>query len=270
MASREVLGELRHALRCRGSVAANPSAVTGDGFTPLVAHDSCDDLPVSRATEETRDTYDRVARDYAAQFSEDLADKVLDRALLSAIVELAGKAAESPRPRLGDLGCGPGFEARYLAELGAEVIGIDLSPAMIGEAERRHAGTTGLSFAVGSLLSLPLSDRALDGGCAIYSIIHLPPEDRPRAYGELARVIRPGGPLLLSVHVSAEGFAPGSCRQLEEWWGHRVRLAGYFLDPDEVLGGLVSAGFTLLGRLERGPATAAEFPSKRAYLVMRR
>ncbi|PCC67673.1 Methyltransferase domain-containing protein [Nannocystis exedens] len=218
-----------------------------------------------RGHAEIEATYDAVARNYAAEFADDLAEKILDRALLSAFAETVGRAA-----RVADLGCGPGFEARFLAELGLAVTGVDLAAGMIAEAQRRHAGVHGLEFVKGSLLALPFADASLAGAVAIYSVIHLDVGARARAYAEMARVVRPGGALLLSVHTSAVGFPAGSIRRLEEWWGHRVGLDGHFIAAEEVIAELGSVGFELTARLERGPSTPREFPSQRAYLLARR
>lgn len=211
---------------------------------------------------DIRATYDTVARDYAETYANDLASKIVDRALLAAFAEMAG-----PGARVGDLGCGPGFEARHLAGLGLDVVGVDLSPRMIDEARARHGDVARLEFRVGSLLALPLEPAALAGAIAIYSLIHLDPDERATAYRELARVVRPGGPLLLSVHTSAQDFPAGSTRRMTSWWGHEVVLDGHFIAADEVEAGLTAAGFDLRARLERGPATAHEFPSRRAYLL---
>lgn len=216
--------------------------------------------------DKARATYNAVAARYAEEFAADLAQNPLDRALLRTLAELA---APGPAP-LADLGCGPGYEARFLASLGYAVTGLDLSPGMLREARQRHAGMPGLSFVEGSLLSLPFADGALAGACAIYSIIHLDPSERPQAYREMARVIRPGGALLLSVHTSAEGFAPGSCRHMQEWWGHAVSLDGHFIDDAEVSAGLAAVGFSPVARLTRGPVSPREFPSQRCYLLLRR
>ncbi len=198
-----------------------------------------------------RATYDAVARRYAETFADDLADKIVDRALLDAFAEMVRRGGGG---RVGDLGCGPGFEASYLAERGLDVVGVDLSPGMISEAQRRHGGRAGLEFVVGSLLALPLADTSLSGAIAIYSVIHLDPGERDRAYREMARVVRPGGPLLLCVHISAADFPSGSVRHLDQWWGEAVALNGYFIADDEVAAGLAAAGFEVDVRLTRGPA----------------
>lgn len=222
-------------------------------------------ISVYESLHAIRTTYDAVASRYAQEFADDLAGKVLDRAMLAAFAELAGRGAV-----VADLGCGPGFEAKHLADLGLEIIGIDLSTAMIAEARRRHPAVARLEFRVGSLLDLPFADASLAGAIAIYSVIHLGPAERAQAYHEMGRVVRPGGPLLLSVHISGPSFPAGSTRHMTEWWGQEVSLDGHFIDPAEVTAGLVAAGFVVDAILERGPSTPQEFPSRRAYLLARR
>lgn len=221
--------------------------------------------PDDRGHAEIEATYDMVARHYAAEYADDLAEKILDRALLSAFAEMVGRGA-----LVGDLGCGPGFEARFLAELGLGVTGVDVSGGMIAEAQRLHAGVQGLEFVRGSLLALPFGDASLSGAVAIYSVIHLDAARRAQAYAEMARIVRPGGALLLAVHTSAAGFPAGSVRRLEEWWGHRVGLDGHFIAAEEVLARLDEVGFELTARLDRGPSTPREFLSQRAYVLARR
>ncbi len=218
---------------------------------------------------DIRASYDAVASRYAEEFADDLTDKILDRALLSAFAETVRRTA-GEGSRVADLGCGPGFEAQLLAGLGLDVVGLDLSPAMIAEARRRHLPDRHLEFRTGSLLALPFADAALAGAIAIYSVIHLAREQRACAYAEMARVVRPGGSLLISVHTSAAEFPAGSIRRLELWWGHTVSLDGHFIDADEVIAGLADVGFTIDARLERGPSTPREFPSRRAYLLAKR
>jgi SAM-dependent methyltransferase len=220
--------------------------------------------------EDIRATYDTVAIEYAAEYEHDLDDKVLDRALLTAFTELVRRNTDVVTPRVGDLGCGPGHEARHLVGLGLAVDGVDLSPRMIDEATRRHGELPGLRFQVGSLLALPFADADLAGAIAIYSIIHLDRAGRQQACRELARVVTPGGTVLLSVHTSADGFPPGSVRRMDSWWGHSVQLDGYFLDADEVAADLGAAGLDITARLTRGPASPREFASQRVYFLATR
>ncbi|MEZ4384558.1 MAG: class I SAM-dependent methyltransferase [Nannocystaceae bacterium] len=106
------------------------------------------------------------------------------------------------RPRVLDLGCGPGVSSFVLAEaLGpdAAVTGVDISAAMIERATRLHAARhrelTRLRFLRADALALPFADASFDvvtGHSFLYII-----GDRARALREIARVLAPGGRLVL-------------------------------------------------------------------------
>ena len=208
-----------------------------------------------------RAAYDAVARAYHDQLGNELAGKPLDRAVLHAFTELAGAGT------IADVGCGPGHVTRFLAARHPPVIGIDISPGMIGVA-REHAPA--LAFAVGSMLHLPAADRAWSGAIALYSIIHLTAADRARACREFARTVRPGGWLLVAFHIDSPGFAAGAVNHLTTWFGKEVELDGYFLDPAAVTRDVEAAGFAACATLIRSPWPDIEYPSRRCYLLAQR
>lgn len=214
-------------------------------------------VPTSRVAA----AYDQVAEAYAQQFDDELRHKPLDRALLAAFVELVGAG------RIADVGCGPGQVTRFLAAQHPEVIGVDLSPAMISIARERAPE---LAFTVASMSALPVPDAGWAGAVALYSIIHLSAAERLTAFREFARVIRPGGCLLVAFHVDSDEFAAGAVHHLTSWFGRPVELDGYFLAPDEVADQLAGAGFALLARTDRQPDPGHEYPSRRCYLLTRR
>lgn len=214
------------------------------------------------------ESYDRVAQRYADEIGGELAGKPVDRALLRCLGDLVSEVAEATGPGLlGDLGCGPGHIAAYLAGLGLATIGVDLSPGMIEVGRRRYPD---LAWRQGSLLALPLTDGELAGAIAFYSILHLVPADRGRAYAEMARVIRTDGWLLVGFHVGLVGREPGGIMHVEQWWERDVDLDFYYLDPDEVVEGLAAAGFVLMSRTDREPWPGVELQSRRCYLLCRR
>ncbi len=162
----------------------------------------------AETTAALRDSYDRVTAEYASRFWDELAAKPLDRALLDAFAELTRS-----RGVVADLGCGPGQIGRYLHDRGVAVVGIDLSPEMVAVAQRLSPA---IAFEQGSMLALAAEDAAWAGIVAFYSIIHIPPEELPRAFAEFFRVLRPGGHALLAFHVGQERV------HRDEWWGHNV------------------------------------------------
>ncbi len=145
-----------------------------------------------------RAMYDRLAVEYARHLSDELEHKPLERELLARVVAAA-------RGTICDLGCGPGHVAAFLHALGADVVGIDLSPAMIAEARAR---VRGVEFRVGSMLALEAPDDAFAGVVAAYAIVNLDDADIARAFRELARVLAPGGIALVSFHIGTETVRP--------------------------------------------------------------
>ena len=85
---------------------------------------------------------------------------------------------------------------------------------------------------------LPVDDGGWAGAVAPYSIIHVPVEARSAAWTELARVIRPGGWLLVAFHIETADRPPGSTGHVAEWWGDlrsacekSARAASVWLPP---------------------------------------
>jgi SAM-dependent methyltransferase len=202
--------------------------------------------------------YDVIAEEYDAGFRDELTRKPLDRALLSAFVELVGEGT------VADVGCGPGHVTAFLRDYHANVIGIDLSPRMI-EIARWRAPDIG--FSVGSMLDLAAQDASWAGAVLLYSIIHLTDDERVRAFGELARVIRPGGWLLVSFHADDAEFAAGETKQLRTWFDHDVELDAHFLGEADVASELAAAGFTIAASMQRRPIGGIEYASRRCYLL---
>jgi ubiquinone/menaquinone biosynthesis C-methylase UbiE len=97
--------------------------------------------------------------------------------------------------RVLDLGCGTGFlSARMAADLGATVVGCDYSAGMLSEARAR---THDVAWVQGDALHLPLADGSVDAATSTEAFHWFPDPDL--ALAELARVIRPGGTLLVAL-----------------------------------------------------------------------
>jgi SAM-dependent methyltransferase len=206
--------------------------------------------------EDVRDSYDRVAADYVERISGELDHKPFDRAYLDRLaVDLAGKAP------VVDLGCGPGHVGRYLHDRGVAISGLDLSPRMIEEARRLNPG---MEFAVGNMLALPFADGSVAGVVAFYAIIHFDPDQLDEALGEFWRVLRPGGLAAIAFHVGDETL------HRDEMWGHPISFDFHLLDPADVSRRGIAAGLTVEELLERDPNPEVEYPSRRAYMRLRR
>lgn len=96
---------------------------------------------------------------------------------------------------VADLGCGTGNAAEVLAPCVSRVIAVDQSEAMLGAARKRLAGSTNVDFVAGDLESLPLADASVDAAVCVLVLHHIPSPER--AVREMARVLRPGGVVLI-------------------------------------------------------------------------
>jgi SAM-dependent methyltransferase len=92
-----------------------------------------------------------------------------------------------------DAACGTGRHAEFLASLGCETTGVDQSPAMLEVARQKLPA---VRFEEGDLAALPFDDAVFDLAVCSLALCHL--HDPAPALSELARVLRPGGRLVIS------------------------------------------------------------------------
>jgi SAM-dependent methyltransferase len=99
-----------------------------------------------------------------------------------------------------DVGCGPGVWHELLgrAQPGCRWIGVDLSTGMATAAAAAGHTAVGVADAV----ALPVPDDAVDAALSVHMLYHVPRPEQPSALGELARVVRPGGPVVVTTNGS--------------------------------------------------------------------
>jgi SAM-dependent methyltransferase len=106
---------------------------------------------------------------------------------------VAAVVAAQPK-RILEVGCGWGELAEWLGrETGAEVVAVDLSTRMVELARER-----GVKAHVGDVQELPFADGEFDVAVAAWMLYHVP--DLDRGIAELARVLRPGGRLVVATN----------------------------------------------------------------------
>jgi tocopherol O-methyltransferase len=144
---------------------------------------------------------------------------------------LTRKVAEAAQlgsdARVCDVGCGYGATARWLAaHAGARVTGLTLSEAQAEYARRQSVppGAPPPEILVRDWLRNDLPDAHFDAVLAVESSTHMP--ERPRAFSEMARVLRPGGRLVACVWMTSEGPRGWEVRRLLEPICREGRLAG--------------------------------------------
>jgi SAM-dependent methyltransferase len=118
-----------------------------------------------------------------------------------------------------EAGCGTGLLLRETAGFARSAVGLDLSRGMLSSAAGR-----GLRVVQGSLTDVPLPSASVDLVYSMKVLAHVPPIRE--AVAELARVVRPGGHLLL------EFYNPWSLRYLAKRLGGPAKIAANTTDHD--------------------------------------
>jgi ubiquinone/menaquinone biosynthesis C-methylase UbiE len=141
-----------------------------------------------------------------------------------------------------EVGVGTGAVSAGLAELGRDMLGVDLSLPMLAVARERLPGRVVAADA----LHLPVRSGSLAGVCLIH-VLHLV-ADIPATLAEAARVVRPGGALV------ATGFPPepveGDLFEELDRMFDRIGVVRRDDDPDRIVRLGADAGFELVARRE--------------------
>ncbi len=144
--------------------------------------------------------------------------------------------------RVLDAGCGDGMLACAAAARGAEVTGVDPDPAML-TAARRRATDAGVSvtFLDGRIERLPFADASFDVVVAITVLCFV--EDAAAVLRECARVLRPGGHLVLGELGRWNTWA--ALRRVRGWCGSPTWRAARFRSAAELSALAFQAGLSI-------------------------
>ncbi len=208
----------------------------------------------------TRSVYDATADVYAQAIGTEVSaafEGPIDRGFLAAFAEFASGGDGL----VADVGCGPGRVAAYLTGEGLDVVGVDVSEAMLAVARAAHPG---VRFEAGTLTNLPFPDESLAGAACWYSIIHTPPDRLVEVFAELKRVLQPGGHLLVAFQAGV-----GERVSRPDAYGSGVALTNYRHSPDNVRRQLEAAGFSVQAQATRDQAFDHE-STPQAFLLARR
>ena len=214
--------------------------------------------------------YDEVAETYANKFLQELDNKPLDQLLLKDFAQKFSNS--SANQRVIDFGCGPGQTTKFLYDNGVcNIVGTDISPAMIEQANRHHLPSTTtplldrqLSFEVANMLQLPYTDHSYDGAIAFYSIVNFNYEQITIAFKEIVRVLKPNGLFMFSFHIG------DAVVTLNEFLEKEVEITFFFLDVDRIHELLRAAGLEVIQTVIRYPYVDIEHQSKRAYITAKK
>ncbi|AIE87213.1 class I SAM-dependent methyltransferase [Fimbriimonas ginsengisoli] len=129
-----------------------------------------------------------------------------------------------------DVGCGEGRFCRMLAARGARTVGLDPTPEFLAEA--RHLDPEG-SYVEGVGERLPFEEASFDLVVSYLTIIDIP--DFRAAIREMARVLRPGGRLLVATVNSFASTRPRAWYQDENGEKLHVAVVDYFDEKEQLL-----------------------------------
>jgi ubiquinone biosynthesis O-methyltransferase len=144
------------------------------------------------------------------------------------ILELVGDARGR---KVLDVGCGDGEFALELTKRGARVTGIDASTAMIQSAKRRaKQHNADINFQVAVAEQLPFQAEQFDVVTAITILCFV--GDAAPVFREIARVLRPGGRLVIGELGKWSSWA--AARRIRAWFGSRLWRQGRFRTASEL------------------------------------
>lgn len=165
---------------------------------------------------QTLAAYDQVAGDFATTRVFAWPEAEVFVPYLESLKQSRG---ETSQPLVvADVGCANGRMVPWVKKQGASYAGIEPSAQLLGVAEKNYPQET---FKLGSMLKLPLADQSIDVCLLNASLHHIPEPLLAQALGELRRVLRPDGYVLM---VNWNLWQPRFFKlHFKTWWGKLLR-----------------------------------------------
>lgn len=171
--------------------------------------------------------YDGLAEAYAEQRPEDGREMDILDGFLRPLPESA---------RVLDVGCGQGTPVLRRVAESATGVGVDISRAQLALAAENAPGA---HLAQGDMTRLPVRGGAFDAVTAFHSLIHVPRDEHRAVVEEFARVLQPGGRLLVSEGPNEwSGTNP-------DWLETGVEMQWHIAGAEATREQLRNAGFTI-------------------------
>ncbi len=146
-----------------------------------------------------------------------------------------------------ELGCGTGLNTEWLAARARRVTGVDFSKGMLRQAERRVAAPNVRFLRHDLAQTLPFDAGSWDVVVFALVLEHMASVAEPMA--EAARVLRPGGSLVICEYHPCRQLAGGQARFRPDAAADEVRIPAYVHRVSDFVGPALAAGLRLT-RLE--------------------
>ncbi len=140
------------------------------------------------------------SREHFDSWSREYEHDPVSRRLRALQLQALGALEPGPDDRLLDVGCGSGAAVRAAAPTVDRAVGVDLSPGMIDRARELARATPNVEFAVADAEALPFDGATFTTLLCTTSLHHYPSPER--AVAEMARVLTPGGRVVIADMVS--------------------------------------------------------------------
>lgn len=144
-----------------------------------------------------------------------------------------------------EVGCGTGFDARYMMSKGFDVVGVDISTGMLGIAKKVCPKA---NFLQADIKTVEFDSKSFDGIFAAFSLIHLPKSDVPQVLEKFSTWIRPGGVIYIAVQ-SGESKE----RLIPAFFQKKGKFFLNVFSKEEIIKLLNNTGFSVVSCYQREP-----------------
>lgn len=156
---------------------------------------------------KVKEYFDYVSDDYFQAYTETLPSTSMQTYIFQERKKYVLSLFAKDGGRVLDVGCGPGIFIHELLERGCQVWGVDISPKMIEQAQKRvreNELTAKVKFLVGDTEHMSFSNNFFDCVLCIGVLEYV--DDEKKSLEEISRVLKPGGDLILTVPNVASPF----------------------------------------------------------------
>jgi ubiquinone/menaquinone biosynthesis C-methylase UbiE len=144
-----------------------------------------------------------------------------------------------------DLGCGVGRDSQYFLAHSRPTVAVDISLEMLRITRERCFNSTSLRLVLADMGELPFGDGTFLGVWVCASLLHVPSERMEHILREIARIVRRGGIVSISMKAGrGEGYRTGCSLAGRRWFT--------LVEPSEFAASLSAAGFTELEIISSG------------------